>query len=61
MECVQKCVKDGKDAVFVTSDNKVLKIDASSKDKIMPHLGHKVSVSGQVTGDTLKIDSVKML
>jgi tetratricopeptide (TPR) repeat protein len=29
MECVQKCVKGGQAAVFVTSDNKVLKIDAA--------------------------------
>lgn len=58
--CVQKCVKGGTDAVFVTSDNKVLKIDDASKSKIMAHLGHKVTINGKVTGDTLTIRSVKM-
>ena len=58
--CAQKCVKGGSDAVFITSDNKVLKIDSSSMDAVTPHIGHKVTVTGKVTGDTIKIDSVKM-
>jgi hypothetical protein len=58
--CTEKCVKGGADAVFVTSDDKVLKIDKASIDKITPHLGHKVTVTGNVTGDTISIDSVKM-
>ena len=58
--CVQKCVKGGGAAVFVTSDNKVLKIDSSSTAKIMPHLGHKVTITGTLSGDTVKVDSVKM-
>jgi hypothetical protein len=61
MECVQKCVKSGQPAVFVTSDNKVLKIDSKSEEKVMPHLGHKVSITGEVHGDTLMIESIKML
>ena len=61
IECVQKCVKGGQPAVFITSDNKILKIDASSMKTVTPHLGHKVSVTGKVDGDTLKIDSIKML
>jgi hypothetical protein len=60
MACVKKCVKSPSDAVFITSDNKILKIDEASAGKVMPHLGHKVIITGKVTGDTLTIDSIKM-
>ncbi len=59
-ECVQKCVKEGKAPVFVTSDNKVLKIDAKSVDKVTPHFGHNVTIKGTLNGDTVMIDSVTM-
>ena len=57
MECAQKCVKGGSPAVFV-SDGKVYKIDnqASVKD----HIGHKVTITGTMTGDSIHIDDVKM-
>jgi hypothetical protein len=60
MACVKKCVTSPSDAVFITSDNKILKIDEASATKVMPHLGHKVIITGKVTGDTLTIDSIKM-
>lgn len=59
IKCVQGCVKKGGEAVLV-SEGKVLKIDAASKDKIAPHLGHKVTITGNLTGDTLTVDSVTM-
>jgi hypothetical protein len=46
--------------VFVTSDDKVLKIDKASIDKVSPHYGHKVTVTGNVTGDTISVDTIKM-
>ncbi|MGH9558252.1 MAG: hypothetical protein ACRD30_03365 [Bryobacteraceae bacterium] len=55
--CVQKCVKGGSAPVFVTSDNKILKI--SNTSKVMNVLGHKVTVNGKVSGDTLTVKSVK--
>jgi hypothetical protein len=58
--CTQSCIKKGADAVFVTSDDKVLKIDKASLDKVTPHYGHKVTVTGKVSGDTLTIDTIKM-
>jgi hypothetical protein len=58
--CTQKCIKGGADAVFVTADDKVLKIDQESMAKVQPHLGHKVTVTGKVDGETLHIDSIKM-
>ncbi len=57
-DCVKKCVKEGSEAVFVTEDNKILKLDAASTAKITAYLGHKVSVTGKVEGTTLKIDTV---
>lgn len=60
MACVKKCVKDGDEAVFITSDNKVLTIDKDSQAKVAPHLGHKVTVTGSVTDGNLKINSIKM-
>ena len=58
--CTQSCVKRGADVVFVTADDKVLKIDKGSLDKVQAHLGHKVTVTGNVDGETLKIDTIKM-
>ena len=57
MKCVAGCVKGGQKAVFVT-DGKVLKI--ANQDKVAEHLGHKVTLSGKLDGDTVTVDSVKM-
>lgn len=59
MECAQKCVKGGADAVLVTADNKVLKIDAASKEKIMPFIGKKVTINGTESDGVLTVASVK--
>lgn len=59
LACAQACVKGGSAPVFVTGD-KVLKIDAASMDKVKTHVGHKVTVTGKVDGDTVTIDSIKM-
>jgi len=56
--CAKLCVKDGSEAVFLTEDNKVLKIDAGSLDKVMPHLGHRVKLNGKVENGHLKVDSI---
>ena len=56
--CVKDCLKQGSEAVFVTEDNKILKLDAASSAKIAKYHGHKVSVTGKVEGTTLKIDSI---
>lgn len=56
-KCVAGCVKGGQAPVFVT-DGKVLKIKDASK--VTEHLGHKVTVTGKLEGDTVAIDSVKM-
>jgi len=56
--CAQKCVKAGSPVVFVTEDNKILKIDGASKGKITPLIGHKVVVNGKVDSGVLKIDTI---
>lgn len=56
--CAQKCAKNGSPMVFVTEDNKILKLDADSTQKASTHLGHRVSVKGKVENGTLKIDSI---
>ena len=59
-KCVQACVKGGQKAVLVTEDNKVLKIAEGDESKVAEHLGHKVVVTGDLKGDTVSIQSVKM-
>jgi len=59
--CVKTCVKGGEALVFVTEDNKILKIDAASMDKVTPVMGHKVKVSGKVEGGKLMVDSISTL
>ena len=56
--CVKKCMKAGSTMVFVTEDNKVLKLDAASTQKALPHLGHRVSLTGTVESGSLKIDEI---
>ena len=55
--CAANCAKKGAALVFV-SGGKVYKVDDQSK--VAEHAGHKVTVTGTVEGDTLKVDSVKM-
>ncbi len=55
--CAKGCVKGGAAAVFVT-DGKVYKIDDASK--VADHIGDKVTITGELSGDTVKVESVKM-
>jgi hypothetical protein len=55
--CAQKCVKGGEAAVFVSGD-KVYKID--NQDAVKNHVGHKVTLTGTMTGDTIHVENVKM-
>jgi len=57
-KCVEGCIKKGGEAVFVTGD-RVLKLDAASKDKVKSFYGKQVTINGSVDGDTLSIDNVK--
>jgi uncharacterized protein YhbP (UPF0306 family) len=47
--------------VFVTEDNTILKFDSASKTKVSPFLGHKVSVVGNIQGNTITVENIKGL
>lgn len=56
--CINTCVKGGSPAVFVAADNKIYKID--NQGAVKNHLGQKVTITGDMKGDTIHVDSVKM-
>ena len=59
-ECTKKCIKEGAKMVVVTDeDQKVLTVD--NPKKLTGHEGHHVAVTGKVSGDSIHVDSVKML
>lgn len=59
-ECTKKCIKAGASMVVVTDgDQKVLTV--SNPDVLTGHEGHHVAVTGEVSGDSIHVDSVKML
>lgn len=57
--CAQKCIKGGAEAVLVTKDGKVYKIDSASQEKAKSFAGKTVTVSGDVSGDTITVASIK--
>ena len=59
-ECTKKCIKEGAKMVVVTDkDEKVLTVE--NPDALTGHEGHHVAVTGTVSGDSIHVDSVKML
>lgn len=57
-DCAAACIKAGAKAVLVTPEGKVYQLD--DQTKVVKHAGHKVTVTGQADGDTIKVDEVKM-
>jgi putative cell wall-binding protein len=59
-ECTKKCIQGGAKTVVVTDkDQKVLTVD--NPDALTGHEGHHVAVTGHVNGDSIHVESVKML
>jgi hypothetical protein len=59
-ECTKKCIEKGADMVVVTDgDEKVLTV--ANPGALSGHEGHHVAVTGEVKGDSIHVDSVKML
>ena len=59
-ECTKKCLQMGAKMVVVTDkDEKVLAVE--NPDALTGHEGHHVAVTGTVSGDSIHVDSVKML
>jgi hypothetical protein len=55
--CAQKCIKGGSPAVLIGEDGTVYKI--ANQDKIVAHAGEKVTVVGDVKGDTITVAEVR--
>jgi hypothetical protein len=59
-ECTKKCLSEGAKMVVVTDkDQKVLMVD--NPDALQDHIGHHVAVTGEVKGDSIHVESAKML
>jgi hypothetical protein len=59
-DCMNKCVSKGAKYVIVTDkDKKVLAVD--NPDALKGHEGHHIAATGTVTGDSIHIDSMKMM
>jgi hypothetical protein len=54
--CVKKCADGGSPVVFVTEDGKVYTVDQA---KVKNYFGKKVTVSGNMKGDSIDISSIK--
>ena len=58
--CTKKCLDAGAKVVVVEDGNhKVLQVE--NPDALKEHIGHHVAVKGTVTGDSIKVNNVKML
>jgi hypothetical protein len=58
--CTQKCLSKGAKMVVVTDDDqKVLTVD--NPDALKGHEGHHIAVTGKITGDSIHVDTAKML
>ncbi len=57
--CAKRCLSRGGDAVLVTKDGKVYKIDSQSQAKVKDFAGKTVQVDGKVSGDTVTVASIK--
>ncbi len=59
-ECTKKCLDGGASMVVVTDkDQKVLTV--KNPEALKGHEGHHVAVTGHVDGDTIHVESAKML
>jgi len=58
--CTKKCLAAGAKMVIVTdSDQKVLAVD--NPDSLKGHEGHHIAATGAVKGDSIHVESAKML
>ena len=58
--CTKKCLAAGAKMVVVTDgDSKVIAVE--NPDALKGHEGHHVAVTGTMKGDSMKVDSAKML
>lgn len=58
-ECVKACIKDGAKYVFVHG-KKVYNIENQDFAGLDEHAGHTVELTGEMTGDTIKVSKIEM-
>ncbi len=57
--CAERCLGRGGKLVFYnTADEKLYKLD--NQDLAKQHLGHQVTVTGDLEGDSIKVESIAM-
>ena len=59
-DCTMACVKEGGKYVFVLK-GKVYKIDNQDFAGLQEHAGHVVRMTGEMTGDTIKVSNIGMI
>jgi Protein of unknown function (DUF5818) len=57
--CAKSCISRGAKAVLATEDGKIYKI--ADQDKVKDEAGKKVTITGKMEGDSIKVDSVKAM
>jgi len=58
--CTKKCLSEGAKMVVVTDkDKKVLTVE--NPETLQDHIGHHIAVTGHINGDSIHVESVKML
>jgi len=59
-DCMNKCLSKGAKYVIVTdADHKVLTVD--NPDVLKGHEGHHIAATGTVMGDSIHVDSMRMM
>jgi hypothetical protein len=58
-DCTEACIKGGAKYVFV-SKGKVYNIDNQDYAGLPEHAGHTVKLTGEMTGDTIKVSNIVM-
>jgi hypothetical protein len=55
--CAKSCIARGAKAVLATDEGKIYKI--ADQDKVKAEAGKKVTITGTVDGDSIKVESIK--
>lgn len=57
-DCTKKCMTKGAKLVFINdADKKIYKLD--KQDVAKEHIGHEVTVKGEVKGDAIAVSSIE--
>ncbi|HXA05831.1 MAG TPA: hypothetical protein VNY30_13370 [Bryobacteraceae bacterium] len=59
-DCTMACVKEGAKYVFVLK-GKIYKIDNQDFAALQAYGGHMVQLTGEMTGDTIKVSNIGMI